>query len=87
MIQDISNRLHTLANSLRSLAVLKQFERAKKVEGREQTPKPRGAWERDTCETTRNALVPGRRPRKFPCQNLIETIVEPLLTEGFRFNS
>ena len=29
----------------------------------------------------RNALVPGRRPRNFPRQNLTETIAEPVLRE------
>ena len=29
----------------------------------------------------RNALVPGRRPRKFPRQNLTETIAEPVLRD------
>ena len=29
----------------------------------------------------RNALVPGRRPRKFPRRNLTETIAEPVLRE------
>ena len=32
-------------------------------------------------KSMRNALVPGRRPRKFPAQNLSETIAEPVSCE------
>ena len=32
-------------------------------------------------KSMRNALGPGRRPRKFPRQNLTETIAEPVLRE------
>ena len=30
----------------------------------------------------RNALVPGRRPRKFPAPKFIETTAEPVLREN-----
>ena len=33
-------------------------------------------------KSMRNALVPGRRPRKFPRQNLTETIAEPVLPQA-----
>ena len=32
-------------------------------------------------KSMRNALGPARRPRKFPRQNLTETIAEPVLRE------
>ena len=53
-------------SSLRSLAVFRQVERAKKAgKPQSQTPRPRGTWERDNRETSSLALKKQLKPPSY----------------------